>query len=201
MGGGVSVGREGGGEGRKVVCGLRWYVCACVEGEGGGEWFRRCVISDVFVDATACVQLIRVAGHLGVRLPATPPPRAPDDEELFVIEGSQKLLCKMGLQIQANTATEASTVRLLRSQACNNRREHRARCTVTSKTRKHKTTAVVDDESGHKQRAGQSRLREPSATNTQKISTKTALPKDRRFSVQFAPPRNQFSTQLERPAL
>ena len=50
-GGGVSVGR-GGGEGEER--GGRWYVCACVEGEGGEEWFRRCVISDVFVDATAC---------------------------------------------------------------------------------------------------------------------------------------------------
>ena len=32
-----------------------------------------------------------MAGHLGVRLPATPPPpRALDNEELFVIEGSTK---------------------------------------------------------------------------------------------------------------
>ena len=31
-----------------------------------------------------------VAGHLGVKLPATPPPRgALDDDELFIIEGSK----------------------------------------------------------------------------------------------------------------
>ena len=31
-----------------------------------------------------------VAGHLGVRLPATPPPQgALDDEELFIVEGSK----------------------------------------------------------------------------------------------------------------
>ena len=35
------------------------------------------------------MQLIRVADHLGVRLPATPPPQALDDEELFVIKGSE----------------------------------------------------------------------------------------------------------------
>ena len=33
---------------------------------------------------------LHVAGHLGVRLPATPPPRgALDDEELFIVEGSK----------------------------------------------------------------------------------------------------------------
>ena len=37
-------------------------------------WFRRCDNSDVFVDTIACVHLIRVAEHPGVRLPASPPP-------------------------------------------------------------------------------------------------------------------------------
>ena len=33
---------------------------------------------------------LHVAGHLGVRLPATPPPQgALDDEELFIVEGSK----------------------------------------------------------------------------------------------------------------
>ena len=33
---------------------------------------------------------LQVAGHLGVRLPATPPPQgALDDEELFIVEGSK----------------------------------------------------------------------------------------------------------------
>ena len=44
---------------------------------------------------TMTMHQIRVAGHLGVRLPATPPPRALGDKELFVIECSQKLLCEM----------------------------------------------------------------------------------------------------------
>ena len=47
-------------------------------------------------------------------------------------------------------ATAASTVRLLHLQACNNRREHRAKCTITKNQQAH-TTAVVDDERGHKQ--------------------------------------------------
>ena len=110
--------------------------------------------------------LIRVAGHLGVRLRATPPPRALDDEELFAIEGSKNssAQCPDGVQVTVKSkglmniisrfrqklATAASTVRLLRSQACNKRREHRARCTVTRNQEAH-TTAVVDDERGHKQ--------------------------------------------------
>ena len=41
-------------------------------------------------------------------------------------------------RLRQNTATKASTVRLLRTQACNNhQREHWARCTVTRNTRKH----------------------------------------------------------------
>ena len=42
---------------------------------------------DVFIHITARMHLIGVAEHLGVRLPASPPPRALDNEELFVIEG------------------------------------------------------------------------------------------------------------------
>ena len=49
-------------------------VRACVCGGGGG-----C--------GGACVHLIQVAEHLRVRLPASPPPGALDDEELFIIEG------------------------------------------------------------------------------------------------------------------
>ena len=38
-----------------------------------------------------------VAGHLGGRLPATPPPRgALDDEELFIIEGSKNWRSTLG---------------------------------------------------------------------------------------------------------
>ena len=42
---------------------------------------------DVFIHITARMHLIGVTEHLGVRLPASPPPRALDNEELFVIEG------------------------------------------------------------------------------------------------------------------
>ena len=42
------------------------------------------------VDAMSPRTDLRVAGHLGVRLPATPPPwGALDDEELFIVEGSK----------------------------------------------------------------------------------------------------------------
>ena len=34
-----------------------------------------------------CMRRVGVAEHMGVRLPASPPPRALDDKELFVIEG------------------------------------------------------------------------------------------------------------------
>ena len=42
---------------------------------------------DVFIHITARMHLIGVTEHLGVRLPASPPLRALDNEELFVIEG------------------------------------------------------------------------------------------------------------------
>ena len=81
-----------------VWCVCVWCVVCVVCGVCGvwcGVWcvvvVRTFSLYDVSVHAT--MQLIRVAGHLGVRLKATPPPRALDDEELFVIEGSQKLLC------------------------------------------------------------------------------------------------------------
>ena len=53
-------------------------------GGGGGA---DSVYYDVSVDIAKRVHRIQVAEHLGVRLPASPPPRALDDEELFIIEG------------------------------------------------------------------------------------------------------------------
>ena len=50
-------------------------------------WYGRDITDDVFVQAAACMHLIGVAEHLGVRLLASPPSRALDNEELFVIEG------------------------------------------------------------------------------------------------------------------
>ena len=44
-------------------------------------------INETSVDMPSRIHLITVAEHLEVRLPASPPPRALDDEELFVIEG------------------------------------------------------------------------------------------------------------------
>ena len=44
-------------------------------------------MTNVFVDKRQRMHLIGVAEHLGVRLPASPPPRALDNEELFVVEG------------------------------------------------------------------------------------------------------------------
>ena len=42
------------------------------------------------VDAMSPRTNLHVAGHLGVRLPTTPPPRkALDDEEIFIVEGSK----------------------------------------------------------------------------------------------------------------
>ena len=55
---------------------------------------RTCSMTHVSVDMRQRMHLIRVAGHLGVRLPATPPPRALDDEELFVIQSSWALTSK-----------------------------------------------------------------------------------------------------------
>ena len=41
-------------------------------------------------DATSPRTNLHVAGHLGVRLPVTPPPPgALDDEELFIVESSK----------------------------------------------------------------------------------------------------------------
>ena len=47
-----------------------WEVWGGVCGEEGGREITAIVSGNI----TACVQLIQVAGHLGVRLPATPPP-------------------------------------------------------------------------------------------------------------------------------
>ena len=53
-------------------------------------WFEHVCNGHVSVDMKAQrMHLLRVVGHLGVRLRATPPHRALDDEELFVVEGSQ----------------------------------------------------------------------------------------------------------------
>ena len=42
------------------------------------------------VDAMSPKTNLHAAGHLGVRLPATPPPRgALDNKELFIVEGSK----------------------------------------------------------------------------------------------------------------
>ena len=50
----------------------------------------RCVWSQRHGDAMSPRTNLHVAGHLGVRLPATPPPRgALEDEELFIVEGSK----------------------------------------------------------------------------------------------------------------
>ena len=50
----------------------------------------RCVWSQRHGDAMSPKTNLHVAGHLGVRLPATPPLRgALDDEELFIVEGSK----------------------------------------------------------------------------------------------------------------
>ena len=46
-----------------------------------------CDLTHVFLHMNQCMHLIGVTEHLGVRLPASPPPRALDNEELFVVEG------------------------------------------------------------------------------------------------------------------
>ena len=57
---------------------------------GGGRGVvlvrTRCMTT-MFIHESQRIHRIEVAGHLRVRLPATPPPRALDDEELFIIEG------------------------------------------------------------------------------------------------------------------
>ena len=45
------------------------------------------------------MQLIRAAEHLGVRLPASPPPRALDYQKLLAVEGSPK---KSALGVRAD---------------------------------------------------------------------------------------------------
>ena len=50
----------------------------------------RCVWSQRHGDAMSPRTNLHVAGHLGVRLPATPAPRgALDDKKLFIVEGSK----------------------------------------------------------------------------------------------------------------
>ena len=56
-----------------------------LEGGGGGADLSVAEMC-LSISLHACI-LIGVTEHLGVRLPASPPPRALDNEELFVIEG------------------------------------------------------------------------------------------------------------------
>ena len=50
-------------------------------------WCGRDINDDVFFHIAASVHPITVAEHLGVRLPASPPPRALDDQQLLAVEG------------------------------------------------------------------------------------------------------------------
>ena len=55
---------------------------------------------------------LHVAEHLGVRLPASPPPQgALDDEELFIVEGSPKSPLKAGTQLREEESEKCRKIR------------------------------------------------------------------------------------------
>ena len=117
------------------------------------------------------------------RLPASRDPRALDSSQLRAIEGSQKLLCKNAVTANMYLPDQRKLMKVVsNSGKCRNwsmncatspfpgqqpiRREHSARCIITSKTSISHTTAVDDDERSHMHsRAGQNRPQEPRNTN------------------------------------
>ena len=63
--------------------------------EQDGTWLVVVVLTqrsdEMFIHDAAREHLIRVAEHLGVRLPASSPPRALDNQQLLAVEGSQRI--------------------------------------------------------------------------------------------------------------